>query len=397
MSAPNRRLLIIDDEPEIRRGYRAFLNPERVPRLESSRHVTAPDSDPATEYAFELSEAESGERALEIVKSELAAFRHFAGAIVDVRMPGRIDGLQFIQKAWELDPNLLVVVVTAYQDRSVDDIARMFGPRFQDQWDFLAKPFTSGEIVQKARNLVSGWNRRERERAHLKMIKDQQAALVAQEQIAIVGRLARNVGHDLGNILQHVLSKLEASRSLPAEEKEDVLEGVELGAAICRDLMTFGRAEGDRGPVARVLLSAPIQKALRLLRHELKRKELAVALEIDETVECRGQETRLLQVFANLLTNAIQAMSGPGELRIRAWKDAEGSAFAEIIDSGCGIAAENLEKVFEPLFTTKGEDGNGLGLAVCKKIVESYRGTLVIESRVGRGTTVRMRFPSRAP
>ncbi|MBI3542782.1 MAG: response regulator [Deltaproteobacteria bacterium] len=397
----NRRILVVDDEPEIRRGYRTILCPEREKPLLSSR-LTNREPPRVEGETFEVTEAESGEQALGILARELAAGRPFAGAIVDVRMPGSIDGLELIKRAWALDSGLLVVVATAYQDRSVDDIARFFGGGFQDQWDYLNKPFTSGEIIQKARNLVSSWNRRARERAYVEQIEAQSHQLLAQEQLAAVGRMAHSIGHDLGNILQQVLAKLDTAlpqgpRSgepveLTVPDLEELIEGVELGATICQDLLTFARKIKEASPPARVRVGASIHKALRLLRHELARKDIAVTETVDAEAECLAHDTRLVQVFVNLMTNAVQAMGEGGALRVSAAREPDGGVLVEIADNGAGISAENMARVFEPLFTTKGENGNGVGLTVCKSIVESYGGTIRLDSRPGAGTTAVIRF-----
>ncbi|MBI3556781.1 MAG: response regulator [Deltaproteobacteria bacterium] len=407
----NRRILVVDDEPEIRQGYRRFLSPEKIERIESSRSAPAQagdavgaegkDGDGPVSH-FEVTEAISGDQALEIVQRELSVGRRFAGAIVDVRMPGRIDGLQFMQKAWEMDPNLLVVLATAYQDRSVDEIARFLGARFQDQWDYLNKPFTSGEIIQKARQLVSSWNRREREHAYVEQIKLQQNAMVAQEQLAAVGKLAHSIGHDLGNIMQQILTKLElengpGSQPESRDERrirlnEEMIEAVELGSTICQDLLAFARRSREVAPPNRIAIAAPLQKSLRLLRQLFRKKDITAELALDESAETVAHEARLVQVFVNLLTNAVQAMADGGKLKISLRKAAAGGVDFELSDNGPGIAVECLPQVFEPLFTTKGAGGNGLGLTVCKTIIESYGGTIAIESKVQAGTTVRIHF-----
>lgn len=388
--AENKKILIVDDEPEIREGYRRYLKPERLAPILSSRgkpsDVSAEPAGLLYDDFFELTWATTGDEALALVRSEREKGNRFVGAFVDVRMPGKIDGLQFIQKAWELDPDLLMVVVTAYQDRSVDEIMRLFGQGFQDQWDYLNKPFTGGEIVQKARSLVSLWNRRERERSYLKTIRDQQERLVAQEQIAAVGRLAHSVGHDLGNVLQQILTKLECEEP---HRNAELIEAVELGANICQDLLTFARRSRDVVAPSQVKLAAPIEKALRLLRHEFAKKDITVDAKLDAKASVLAHESRLVQVFVNVLTNAVYALKTGGKIEVRCTADAP---VVEIRDNGPGIAPEVLARIFEPLFTTKGESGSGLGLPVCRNIVESYGGKISVQSKVGEGTAVRIEF-----
>jgi signal transduction histidine kinase len=107
---------------------------------------------------------------------------------------------------------------------------------------------------------------------------------------------------------------------------------------------------------------------------------------------------QLRQVFLNLFMNAADPMLTSGQLapcvKIGELPGGVPAVVVEVIDTGSGIAAENLPRVFDPFFTTKAEDkGTGLGLAICKRIIEQHHGTLGIESEVGRGTTVRVTLP----
>ena len=116
------------------------------------------------------------------------------------------------------------------------------------------------------------------------------------------------------------------------------------------------------------------------------------------TIQADRQQLR--QLFLNLLTNASDAMAQGGKLFVRAeatWLEAAEAVAIDFADTGEGIAADHLEKIWEPFFTTKPEGkGTGLGMAICRRIVEEHGGTIEIESETGRGTTVRMSFPATA-
>lgn len=396
----NRRLLIVDDEPEIRAGYRSALNPSAPPVLSSSRVPSAPAESASSSRRFEIVEASSGEQALEILLTELAAGRRFAGAFVDVRMPGRLDGLQFIREAWKSDTGLLVVVATAYQDRSVDEIDRLFSVQFQDQWDYLNKPFTQGEIVQKGRQLVSAWNRRERERQYLARIQEQQQALVAQERLAAIGRLARSVGHEFGNVLQPLITKLEITRRKAGDELQplfdEMLEAAELGSHICQDLLVFARENPDSSAVPELAIKSAVDRTLRILSHNLKKKDARVQVAVSEELLVRAHEPRLVQVLVNLITNALDALSDGGEIGISATSETlsiGNFVRLSVTDTGAGIPLDVQNLIFLPLFTTKGARGNGLGLSVCRQIVEGYGGRIFIDSTPGKGTQVTISLP----
>ena len=108
-------------------------------------------------------------------------------------------------------------------------------------------------------------------------------------------------------------------------------------------------------------------------------------------IECYPLE--LNQLFTCLLMNSIEAISGAGEIRIRTWQTQDHFMIC-IADSGCGIAGEDIEKIFDPGFTTKGVGvGTGLGLPTCQKIVEKHHGTIEIESQPGAGTVVTLSLP----
>ena len=397
----NRRILVVDDEPEIREGYKSALSPEKGKTLLSSRSAPNPNEPPAFAGPdFEVFEAESGEQALEIFKSQTHLGLPFACAIVDVRMPGKMDGLQFIREAWKISPQTRMVVATAYQDRSVNEIDRLFGEEFQDHWDYLSKPFTAGEIIQKARQMVSTWNRNKREYEYLKQIESQQSTLVAQERLAAVGRLARSIGHEFGNVLQPLMTKLEIAKEKTQGQPElfsmmdEMLEAVVLGSKICQDLLTFSREtqnpENEK-TLPKVSAASVVDKSLRLLRHELKKKDIQVTQQMPD-VFIRAHEARLVQVVINLCTNSIHAMKDGGTLTVKG--QAEGGTLRfQITDTGTGIKKQDLRHVFEPLFSTKGAQGNGLGLSVSKKIIEDYHGKIAVNSTEGKGTVVTIEFP----
>jgi signal transduction histidine kinase len=415
----NRRLLIVDDEEEIRNSYQEVLHYKQIQKLNSSRMELTKLTQNLVENInlnIETYFASSGDDALALLVENLKAGRPFAGAMVDVRMPGQLDGLQFVAEAWKQDPELLVVIVTAHQDRSIDEISRKFGTPFEDQWDYLTKPFTSGEIRQKARYLVSSWNRRAREREYLKKIREQQEALLTQERLAAVGRLARSIGHEFGNILQPLLTGLDLAqlhvRDGQYEGLEDslteMIEAVTLGANVCQDLLTFARESSgsplDSESCSSTTVLSCVEKALRLLRHELKKRDIQVEVQVPEELSLVMNESKLIQVLINLCKNSMESMKvawheqgqEPGQtkglIQIRAQLTQRPSLQIQITDNGIGISHENLSKLFQPLFSTKGKLGNGLGLATCQQIIRANHGEISIFSKENEGTTVVLEF-----
>jgi len=156
----------------------------------------------------------------------------------------------------------------------------------------------------------------------------------------------------------------------------------------------FARAEDDS--LEPVDVGVVLDAALHLIAHDLRRRGRLVR-DFAPVPKVRGNESRLGQVFLNLLVNALQALPDEGdhEVRVRVSAPGDGFVLVEVSDTGEGIEADVLPRVFDPFFTTKPIGvGTGLGLFVCQGIVTSLGGTLQIHSEVGEGTKVSVRLPA---
>ena len=164
--------------------------------------------------------------------------------------------------------------------------------------------------------------------------------------------------------------------------------------AIVRSLKSFARLEEPECRKADI--HEEIGSALTLVHHELKNR-IEVERDYGELPAVECFPNHLNQVFMNLLVNASQAIEGKGRIRIttRVEDDRVRIAFQ---DSGIGIRPENLDKIFEPGFTTKSAgDGTGLGLSICYKIIHAHHGDIAVESELGEGTTFTITLPVHAP
>jgi two-component system cell cycle sensor histidine kinase/response regulator CckA len=240
---------------------------------------------------------------------------------------------------------------------------------------------------------------------------EEEAKLLRADRMASVGQLAAAVAHEANNPLAYVIANLAfvkerlgelrsgdltEARSALTEALTEGLQGAERVRQIVRDLKTFARAdEQEQKPID---LAAVLDTTLKMAGTEIRhRARLVKAYEAASPV--MGNESRLAQVFLNVLVNAAQSIP-PGradanEIKVSVGPSETGGAKVEISDTGTGISPVHLPRVTEPFFTTKpiGE-GTGLGLTVCQNIVTDYGGRLVIESALGRGTTVRIELPA---
>jgi PAS domain S-box-containing protein len=242
------------------------------------------------------------------------------------------------------------------------------------------------------------------------------ASLALADRMASVGTLAAGVAHEMNNPLTYVTANLAHARDLlrksPALQDasgevssvveqlrgalDDALQGADRVARIVKDLKTFSRDDERRQPVD---ARAALESALQLARGEIK-KRARIVRDLDDVPLVDGSESRLGQVFLNLLVNAAQAIPDGApernEIRVSS-RVRQGWVEISVEDTGCGIPREVLGRIFDPFFTTKPVGtGTGLGLAICHEIVAALGGEIGVESEAGAGTrfTVRLR-PSR--
>ena len=206
----NRRVLLVDDDPAVLETYREIL----TQTLRSRRSTPAAP-------AFDLAWASSGEEAIELVQREATQRRHFACGVFDMRMPG-IDGLETISEIRKIDRKLLCAVCTAYSDRVIDEIDALFLPNEKDQWDYLQKPVTAPELLQKVRCLVSSWNRRRHE--------ERQQARMAK----LVSQLSRITSAQPGNVDAFLDILLKAVQELTRASRGALLQDGPDGMSVVR-------------------------------------------------------------------------------------------------------------------------------------------------------------------
>ncbi|MFT3768225.1 MAG: ATP-binding protein [Minicystis sp.] len=219
-----------------------------------------------------------------------------------------------------------------------------------------------------------------------------------QEKMASLGLLAGGIAHDLGNPLASLSSELElleGEDDLPrVRESLDVLRRhVDRISRTLREMVAFARRRRDE--LADVAIAAAIDDSARLVRHDPRWRKITLVREIPADLPpIRMVEDHLVMVLVNLMLNASDAMPEGGTLTITA--RAEGGAVELAVrDTGVGMTPDVLAQAMTPLFTTKGERrGTGLGLSVCRSVIQSIGGAIRIESAAGAGTAVIISMPA---
>jgi two-component system, NtrC family, sensor kinase len=241
------------------------------------------------------------------------------------------------------------------------------------------------------------------ERAHM------QAELLQVERLATVGLLAAGMAHEINNPLAYVLLNLQRLRSWlgklgsvssPVELAEFSaaiemsIEGASRMQAIVRDLNRFTRSDDSR--LLPVDARRPLEFALAMAEPQISARA-KLTRDFGALPLVRASETRLSQIFLNLIINAAHAVadSERSEIRIVTRTGPKGHAVIEVHDSGRGIAPDALRHIFEPFYTTKAPGmGTGLGLTICHDIVTSLGGSIEVESSEGCGSVFRVLLPS---
>ena len=228
-----------------------------------------------------------------------------------------------------------------------------------------------------------------------KDLEQVQEKLIRSERLAAVGELASGVGHELRNPL-NVIRNCAYLLNMSLTEKGDeealntlkVLDKqIDIANKIVTDLLDFTRIQPPS--LTRVDLNSLIKESLSWVTVP---ESITVNAHLNgNSLQIKIDPEQISRVFTNIISNAIQAMNGKGELKIDTGAE-DSLAWVKFTDTGCGIPEENLEKIFEPLFTTKPK-GIGLGLAISKRLAEQNGGKIEVASQVGKGATFTVKLP----
>jgi signal transduction histidine kinase len=238
----------------------------------------------------------------------------------------------------------------------------------------------------------------------LKRTRELETRLHQAERSAVVGRLASAIAHEIKNPLNYInltLDHLRASLAPEDERKRATFERLtaQVKAEVARintrikEFLNYSRPSSL--DLRRLDLAKEVREALRLVEVKAEESGLEVVVEDGGDVPpVMGDAESLHSVLTNLMINALQSMEGSGGGRLTvAVSSEDGHARVRISDTGGGIPPENVEKIFEPYFSTK-DTGTGLGLAIVKKAVEDHGGEISVESRQGEGTIFTVILPA---
>lgn len=239
--------------------------------------------------------------------------------------------------------------------------------------------------------------------AKIENLKEAQNQIIQTEKLAVAGRLAAGVAHEVNNPIGIILNRIECLQS-EAQEKgvsDDLIK--DLGtiskyahriSKIVEDLSIFSRTTYSESDFTRIDINDVLTDVFFLVEQKIRGKKIKLIKKLyPESLFVRADSGRLEQVFINIIDNAIHAISGNGSITVstRAEKNC---IQTEISDSGTGIPEEHLDKIYDPFFTTKEVGkGTGLGLPISQAIITDYNASIGVDSRINKGTTFTITIP----
>ncbi len=343
--------------------------------------------------------------------------------ILDLSMP-QMDGFQVLdglRAARQRENQIPVLVLTGNASAENKRRALIAGAT-----DLLTKPFDPSEVSMRIRNLlqarflrleIQAQNRlleeRVRERTAqlegaVESLQTTQRQLVQQERLSAFGEMAGGVVHDFSNSLMSIIgySEMLLSNPLARGDEATTLDYLRIintagrdGAHVVSRLRDFYRPRGAADVFETLDMEEIITQSLALARPRCAKRgsdqDIRFETDLEGTATVAGIGAELREVLMNLIFNAVDAIPGDGVIMLRMRQQAD-DVIVEVIDSGVGMTAEVRQRCLEPFFTTKGDGGTGLGLAMVFGIIKRHQGTLEIESEPGKGTNFRIRFPGAA-
>jgi len=233
----------------------------------------------------------------------------------------------------------------------------------------------------------------ERKRAESQLAQAQRM-LYDAEKLSALGQLAASVAHEIRNPLTALIGFTKLMPQAAPEDRaryceimESELQSIQ---AVVGEMLLFGKPQ----PITHGQLDVRkrLEESIALLHAQANMHSVEIVRQIgDEPLWTTGDSNQVKRVFINVMKNAIEAMQQGGRLFVRAFRH-DGQVVVKFTDEGPGMTSEQLERIGSPFYSTKAS-GNGLGILICRRILEEHKGSLEIASKPGKGTTVVIRLP----
>lgn len=355
---------------------------KRILVVEDDRAVREGIADILEVAGYEVLTASNGEEALNMLRQQRLDL-----IVSDIMMP-HMDGYDFYEAVhgkseWVTIPFIFLTAKGAKEDVR---LGKQLGAD-----DYLVKPFEREDLLIAVEAKLKRLE--EVQRPALERVEQLEEQLTRSERLALLGQLAAEFAHEIKSPLSVITMQAALlQRQLGTEDREvaeDMARIIKQGKRIgemAQNLLEYSR----RAPLAREAtdIHQVLEETLAFTSYLLTKRGITLERHFDRDLPPISVDpAQMEQVFLNLIVNAAQATPYEGKLTVSTRRVGD-EVHISFADTGCGIPAENMDKIFEPYFTTKPQgEGTGLGLYVCRNIITKHHGSIEVESEVDVGTT----------